>query len=148
MLELLPFVHFYTLNFLRNITLKLPKPAKVSTRNFVGRQISLSRNDVHNRKFALPNFGVIALGSFLHFELCLGYCYRQYENFWLDTSHNIHMPNLSNILWTNYFSVSKMGLGRYILNTCRIGNVRVEYVSYRLLTVSYQPQCRLLLKEL
>ena len=44
-----------------------PKLQKVSTRNFVGRYISLGRSTVHKKhNSALPNFGVIVLCSFFY----------------------------------------------------------------------------------
>ena len=66
-LELLSFVHVYTLNCVRDITLKLQE---VSTRTFVNRYVSLSRSALHkNYNYALPNFKVIALCLFLQVEL-------------------------------------------------------------------------------
>ena len=63
-------VHFYALDYVRDIILKLQE---ISTRNLVGRYISFSRCAVHkNRNSALPNFEVIALRSFLDFDLCPG----------------------------------------------------------------------------
>ena len=54
-------------HLVQNVTLKLQK---VSTGNFVHRYISLCRSTVHkNSNSALPYIGVIALCSFLHFEL-------------------------------------------------------------------------------
>jgi len=104
----MPFVHFYTLNFVRDITLKLQE---VSTRNFVGRWISLSRCAIHMYcNSALPYFELLPFVHLL-FKLCPGYSYRQYENYWLGLPHNIFMPNLVTTLLTNYFSVSKTHSG-------------------------------------
>ena len=51
--------YFYSLNFVWNITLKLQE---VSTLNFVGRYISLSKSAMQkNHNSALPNFEVIAI---------------------------------------------------------------------------------------
>jgi len=58
---------FYTLNFVRDITLKL---LEVSTRIIIGWLISFSRSAVHmNHHSALPTFGVISLCSFYTLNL-------------------------------------------------------------------------------
>jgi len=84
----------FTVNFVRDITLK----QKISTRNLVGWYISLSRSAVHkNRNSALPNFEVIALCSFWHFEL--------------GSEHNSKLQAISTIIFVGrYMSFSRSEL--------------------------------------
>jgi len=135
---------YYTLNFVRDITLKLQE---ISILYFVGRYISFRRNAVQkNHTSALPNIGVIALCLYytLNFvrditlklqEISILYFVGRYISFRrnaVQKNHTSALPNIGVIALCLYYTLN---FDRYI--TLKLQEISTLYFVGRNIILPY-----------